>query len=237
MLTSWLETKGISRSELSDYVKYGSLQRVARGIYKYPESELSLFGILSSYQSQDNIHYHIGASTALELKGFTHYITMGRANAFIFTSTTNRLPKWMLSISLDMSIIEHTTKIFNDIGIENINYNGKILKASSPERAIMECLLLSPAYYNLQDVYFLMEMLNSLRASLVQELLEGCSSVKVKRLFLLLAEKANHRWFRKLDLSKINLGSGTRSFVKGGVKNSKYDIMIPLELANYEGNI
>ena len=98
----------------------------------------------------------------------------------------------------------------------------------------MECLLLSPTHYNLLDVYYLMEMLTSLRSGLVQQLLENCTSVKVKRMFLYLAEKAGHRWFVKLDLSKISLGSGTRSYYKGGVKNTRYNIIIPKELADYE---
>lgn len=53
-------------------------------------------------------------------------------------------------------------------------------------------------------------------------------------MFLYMAEKAGHHWFVKLDLSKISLGSGTRSYSKGGVKNAKYDIVIPKELADYE---
>ena len=84
------------------------------------------------------------------------------------------------------------------------------------------------------DVYYLMEMLTSLRASLVQQLLENCTSVKVKRMFLYMAEKARHRWFAKLDRSRISLGSGTRSYAKNGVKIGAYDIVIPKELADYE---
>ncbi len=48
----------------------------------------------------------------------------------------------------------------------------------------MECLLLSPSRYDLMDVYYLMEMLSFLRVSFVQQLLEECTSVKVKRAFL-----------------------------------------------------
>ena len=98
----------------------------------------------------------------------------------------------------------------------------------------MECILLSPSHYDLMDVYYLMEMLTSLRASLVQQLLEECTSVKVKRMFLYMSEKSRHRWFAKLDLSRITLGSGTRSYAKGGVKINAYDIVIPKELADYE---
>lgn len=75
-----------------------------------------------------------------------------------------------------------------------------------------------------------MEGLNNLRPSQVQALLEQCNSVKVKRLFLYLAEKSDHEWVHHLQLEKINLGKGKRSVVKGGAYNSKYQITVEREL-------
>ncbi|MGM9853037.1 MAG: type IV toxin-antitoxin system AbiEi family antitoxin domain-containing protein [Muribaculaceae bacterium] len=234
ILTSWLEKSGLSRSEISDYTKSGWLRRVATGVYTFVGDSPTLYGILASYQSQINLSYHVGAASALELRGFSHYVAMGKPNAIVFTPIKPRLPKWIGTTDLDMRLIEVSTIVFGNSGIEQTEYNGRPLKISSPERAIMECLLLSPARYNLMDVYYLMEMLTTLRPTLVQQLLENCTSVKVKRLFLYMADKSGHRWFSKLDVSKISLGSGTRSISKGGVKNAKYDIVIPKELADYE---
>ena len=45
--------------------------------------------------------------------------------------------------------------------------------------------------------------------SAVQELLENCSSVKVKRMFLYLADKFKHLWLDLIDLSNVDLGSIT----------------------------
>lgn len=234
LLSSWLSDQDISCREQTNYVRSGTLQRIASGAYKFSDAPISLYGILSSYQLQGRLNYHIGAATALEIKGFSHYIPMGKPKAVIFTPVKPRLPKWITSQELDMAITEVSTKVFGQVGIEEVQYNGYSLRIAAPERAIMECLLLSPTHYNLMDVYYLMEMLTNLRATLAQNLLETCSSVKVKRLFLYMAEKAGHRWFGKLNLSKVTLGSGTRALVKGGVKNAKYNIMIPLELAHYE---
>ncbi len=237
LMTRWLEQNGISRSDLTDYIKHGTLDRIATGIYKYPGTTPTLFGIISSCQSQSEVDFHLGAATALEVSGYSHYITMSKPEAIIFSRLPSGLPRWIARLELDMSVHEFSTKVFGETGIETIDYQGYSLRSSSTERAIMECILLSPKYYSLMDLYHLMEMLNSLRSSLVQKLLEECTSVKVKRLFLYYAEKAGHRWFRKLDLNKISLGSGTRALVKGGIKNAKYNLMIPAELANYEGNI
>lgn len=159
---------------------------------------------------------------------------MGKPTAVIFSPVRPPLPKWLNVADLDMNLVEVSTKVIGEIGIEQMDYQGHTLNVSSPERAIMECILLSPSRYDLMDVYYLMEMLTSLRASLVQRLLVDCTSVKVKRMFLYMAEKARHRWFAKLDLSRISLGSGTRSFAKGGVKITAYDIVVPKELSDYE---
>ena len=234
LLTSWLEKSGFSRNEVSNYLKSGWLQRITTGVYQFTGDTPSLYGALASYQKQADLKYHVGAASALELKGFSHYITMGKPDAVVFSPVKPPLPKWLNDAELDMSLVEVSTKVIGDVGIEQMDYQGQALTVSSPERAIMECILLSPSHYDLMDVYYLMEMLTSLRASLVQQLLENCTSVKVKRMFLYMAEKARHRWFAKLNRSRISLGSGTRSYAKNGVKIGAYDIVIPKELADYE---
>ena len=95
----------------------------------------------------------------------------------------------------------------------------------------MECLALSPDNFPLSESFELMEGLASLRPAKVQELLESCKSVKVKRLFLHFAEKTNHSWVKYLDISKIDLGVGNRSLVESGVLISKYKLVLPRELA------
>ena len=74
----------------------------------------------------------------------------------------------------------------------------------------MECLNLAPQRYNLMDLYYVMEQLTALRPGMVQTLLVQNTSVKIKRLFLYMAEKAGHAWFSELDLQKIDTGSGKR---------------------------
>lgn len=234
LLTSWLEESGFSRNEISNYVKSGWLKRLSTGVYQFTGDTPSLYGILASYQKQADFKYHIGAASALELKGISHYITIGKPTAIVFSPVRPPLPKWLKQTELDMNLVEVGSKVLGSSGIEQMDYQGQMLTVSSPERAIMECILLSPSRYDIMDVFYLMEMLTSLRSALVQQLLENCTSVKVKRMFLYMAEKAHHRWLAKLDLSRISLGSGTRSVAKGGVKVKSYDIVIPKELADYE---
>jgi hypothetical protein len=105
------------------------------------------------------------------------------------------------------------------------------LQISSPERAILECLHLTPINFDLVECYQVFEGLSNLRPKLLQELLEICTSIKVKRLFLFMADKAKHQWLPFVDQTKIELGKGDRILVKGGVYISKHRISIPKDLA------
>jgi hypothetical protein len=42
-----------------------------------------------------------------------------------------------------------------------------------------------------------------------------------------MAEHHNHAWFKRLDQSSIDLGSGKREIVKGGILDKKYKIVVP----------
>jgi hypothetical protein len=45
-----------------------------------------------------------------------------------------------------------------------------------------------------------------------------------------MAEKADHSWFKHLDLKGVDLGKGKRSIVKHGVLVDKYGITVPKAL-------
>ena len=110
--------------------------------------------------------------------------------------------------------------------------NKTVVTVSTPERAIMECLYLAPQKMDLVECFHLFEGLVNLKPKLVNDLLLQCNSVKVKRLFLYMAEKANHQWFHFLKTDKIDLGKGNRMLSEKGVYVPKYLLSIPKELAN-----
>lgn len=83
-------------------------------------------------------------------------------------------------------------------------------------------------------MYYIMESLTTLRPKLVQSLLESCTSQKVKRLFVYMAEKAAHPWFKALKLDSVTLGTSRYMIVPTGKYIAKYNMTIPKELAEYE---
>ena len=78
----------------------------------------------------------------------------------------------------------------------------------------------------------LMEGLRNLSPRRLQVLLVDCRSIKVKRLFLFMADRHNHAWFRRLDMTRIDLGSGKRSLIEGGRYDPKYRITVPETLVS-----
>jgi hypothetical protein len=235
LFSSWLAAQGMDRKEQSMYVRSGWLERIAQGVYIIAGTHPTLYGAVASYNNQLGKSCHVGASSALDLRGYSHFVSMGKPSAYLFTDKKSRLPGWFNSLEWDMTVKYFTTSIFGgDIGLEVYDYNGSQLLISGPERAFMECLHLSPEQFSLLDSYYVMEMMTTLRPALLQQLLEKCTSIKVKRLFLYMAEKAGHNWLRSLDISKVNLGKGIRNISATGRFDSKYQIIIPAELANYE---
>ncbi len=124
-----------------------------------------------------------------------------------------------------------TSFLPSDNGFEEFNGGVFEIKIASAERAILECLYLTPDKQDLLETYQILSGLVNLRPDLVQALLNDCKSIKVKRLFLYMLKKTNHQWGQFLDLSKVNLGTGDRELVKNGIYDPEFHITVPKELA------
>jgi hypothetical protein len=101
------------------------------------------------------------------------------------------------------------------------------LTVSTPERAAIELVDELPNNESFDQIDALLGGMATLSPRRVQRLLEACTSVKVKRLFLFFAERHNHAWFKQLKLDRIDLGSGKRVLVEGGSLSPKYLITVP----------
>ncbi len=119
----------------------------------------------------------------------------------------------------------------SDIGMVDFRVGAYSVKIAEPARAVMECLELAPLKFDLEEAWHIMEGLSALRPESVVELMHQCKSVKVLRLFLFMAEKAGHAWFKYIDADSIDLGKGKRSISPGGVYIPKYGITVPKHLA------
>ena len=108
------------------------------------------------------------------------------------------------------------------------------VKASSPERAILEALDDLPHHASFDNLDKIFEGLVTLRPKQLMALLMRCRSVKVRRLFFVFSDRHRHPWRKHLDASKIDFGSGPRALVKGGRVHSAYRIYVPKNLVDGE---
>ena len=233
---SWLTAKGVTGKEQWSYVQSGWMERVSHGVYKVAGANVSLWGAISAYNTQLGKRCIVGAETALELRGYTHYVPMGKPLAFIYTAPHHEMPSWFLEHEWDRTLRYQTSSLLGTEGLDDMDVEGHRLWVSCLERAILECLNRPNAMTSLLDTYYLMELLTTLRPEVMQHLLEVCSSVKAKRLFLYMAEKANHPWLKDIDKTKIGLGSGRRMIVPKGKYIREYNMTIPRDLAMYDSD-
>ena len=241
-LAPWLEKQGISRDLQQYYCKSGWLESVGRGAYKRPSDKVDWQDGLQALVEQAGLNIHVGGITALSQQGAGHYVRLGQEKVYLFSPPQVSLPAWFKKHDWGV-VIEHIKSSFlpdnTDLGVAYAmkldSTNGMTMKMfSDTARAMMECLYLAPNKLDLVECYQVMEGLVNLRPKVVQGLLEACSSIKVKRLFLYMAEKAGHQWLEYVDLSNVSLGKGDRSLVgnsgKQGVYVAKYHIIVPKEL-------
>ena len=227
---SYLKTVGIDRGLVQRYIKSGWIESVGYGAYKLAGDRVSWQGAVYGLQQQMNVH--AGAKTALELKGFGHYLGPSINMLFLFAPPRQPLPRWFEQNNWFVNVLYTRAGLFGKNELPSItehSFNDFSTPISIPERAILEMLYFVPSLQGFDEAMKIMEMLTSLRPELVQHLLEVCNSIKVKRLFLYMAEKQNHFWFEQLNQDKIDLGRGKRSIVKNGVFNKKYQITVPKE--------
>ncbi len=215
---AWLKEKGFSQSLIQKYILSGWVVSLTRGVVVRPDDKVEWSGLLWGLQQ---LHpFHIGGKTALELQGKAHFVKFQESKIFLFTKPGLRLPKWLKQGQGAIKFINVPTNLFgNDVGLKAYSFGEYSLRISNPARAFLEYMHLAEKYHTLDEAYYFMESLQFLSPNLMQEALEDCRSVKIKRLVLCLAKKQNTNWFKNLDRSKINLGKGIRK----GVEKGKYD--------------
>ncbi len=229
-LASWLKKRGVSNQLLDRYKKSEWVDAVGSGAVKRTGDKVNYQGGLYALQTQLHSSIHVGGKSALALQGKAHYLQLGQVKVSLFGDWKERLPQWFQDAWHGEFEYFKTSFLPPLLGLVEYEAKGFTIKISAPARAMMECLYLAPAKQDLQECYELMEGLTQLRPQLVQELLESCTSIKVKRLFLYMAKKSKQPWLEYVNLEKVHLGSGKRNLVPGGVYSPEYQLTLPREL-------
>ncbi|HUZ61431.1 MAG TPA: type IV toxin-antitoxin system AbiEi family antitoxin domain-containing protein [Hanamia sp.] len=230
----------LGRHAIDNLIKSNELYTLSKGVYSRSGTTPTWGSVLYSLQNFFDLDVVAGGLTALELMGYGHYTDLKKGDK-IHLYYSQKLPKWIDEVVSETEFIRHSNKdllgrgnkeppVFSlkqfCITYNSRNYNLPIL-ISGPERALLEVISGVPKYFSVEFAYQLMQGLTTLSPNKMQSLLENCHSIKMRRLFFWLADHFTYAWLRKIDRTKINLGSGNRVIVKAGKFNSQYNITVP----------
>ena len=222
---------GVSPQLARKYIDSGWLTRLGHGAFARAGDQTDWAGGLWALQKGLGLSVHVAGRTALELLGRSHYVLLGVNQEITLVSDgREQLPAWFTRQPWAARVMHRCVSLFEVIADEaasSLDCGDFMVTASSPERAIVEAMHLATGNPQVAHACLLMDGLNTLRPAVVQVLLEGCRSVKAKRLFLWSAETAGHAWVDSLDLGPIDLGRGKRQIYQVGKLDRKYQITVP----------
>lgn len=231
----WLEARGFARPRVDYYLRTGALEAVTRGIYRRPGPPLKWQHIVFSLQEL-GYPVHVGGCTALELQGLAHYVAR-QDKERIHLYSPARFPPWLARLDLPFQFVEHRLKLFEQMAEEGLTtvpfgHWDWPIRYASRELGFLELMAGVKSENDFDYADKLFEGASVMRPWLIQNLLEACTNVKAKRLFLWFAQRYHHPWFARLETQGVDLGRGKRMIVRGGALDSEYLITVPREMAD-----
>lgn len=237
---SWLQSHDLSTHAIDNLLKSKQLVTLKNGVYKREGSIVDWGDVVYFLQKNYGSDLTIGGISALELQKLSHYLSFSDKRT-VHLYGQDLLPSWTSQITDDSIFQKHSiSDLLGEVADKDLReklgqftrkFSWKNTKdgllMSTPERAILEVLNEIPGKISFEHAEELMQGLDTLSPRALQQLLELCDNFKVRRLFLWYAERQNHPWLSRLNLDKIDLGSGNRVIVKGGHLNKKYRITVP----------
>ncbi len=230
--SGWLNKLGITSQLINRYLKSGRLVRLGHRAYARPGVPVQGVGVLLGLHRLAGVPCHLSGMVALSLQGYSHFLPLSGGPAWNVT-TKGPVPQWARKQTPHPPLRFRKDSLFSprverdDLKPWQTGIRDWTLPVSCPERAMLELLDDVQDADGFRHAAEILESMATLRPGMVTALLQDCKSVKVKRLFLLLAEHYRHAWLRTVDAQSVDLGRGKRQLVKGGKLNEKYAITIP----------
>jgi hypothetical protein len=203
------------------------------GVYVRAGREPDWSDALWCLQNQLEAPAYLAGLSSLSWQGRSHYLQLKQSQCWLNVENKTILPKWFkefpgvewLTVSaLKLPQLEEKYRT-------ELEFNGKKLTASMAELAAYELLSAVPQAISFEHAAELFQGLVNLNPRKVEKLLTLSQSVHTKRLYLFFASFYEHAWFKRVDTSKIDLGSGNRQVVVNGKLNAQYQITVPENFA------
>lgn len=201
---------GVSADLAVHYVRAGWLTRLARGVFARPDTPLELHPSLRLLERRVE-GLHVGGKSALDWHGVRHNVAQ-KPKLQLYGWESRQLPTWFTG---RFPSGYHRLRLFDEepgalmrVSRFQRRPDGPLL--SDPERAVLELLSDVGVRQPLQEARDLLEGTPSLRATVLQELLQRCKQVKAVRLCLALGRELDLPWARKLDPKRLPTGGDKR---------------------------
>ncbi len=224
----WLKSEGVDYKLASKYVQSGWLNRLGHGAYVRAGSSVDWVEGVHAMQTQLGLDIHLGAVTAMELRGHAHYLALQGRTIVLFGKPGTKLPAWFIAHQWLQPVALITTSVFRDCNefTSILNVDGIGITTASLEQAAFEMMYLVPKRQSYEEAEKIMSSLTTLRPEIVQHLLDNCTSVKTKRLFMHAIEQLELPCLSHLETSKVDFGSGRRSIHARGRLYHKYNLVL-----------
>ncbi len=208
LATEDLAALGISADLAVHYVRAGWLSRLARGVYRKPNDTLELYPSLLLLQRRLE-GLHVGGKSALDWYGMRQYVSQ-RPVLHLYGWAAAKLPAWFMA---RFPAEYHRKRLFDEkpnalLHVGAFEKRKAAPLVSAPERALLEMLSEVGVRQSMKEARELIESSYTLRADVLRDLLQSCTSVKTVRLCLQLGRENSLTWVDKLDSTKLPTGSG-----------------------------
>ena len=212
---SWLNERGLSGRDAAKHAQRGNLLRLGSGAYARPGDLLIWEGGVYGLQygeTPPDLSFWPGGATALTLAGYSHYLMLGRETLSLYGQPRLRLSKWFADTDWNVQLEVNRATLFasnQDRQFDTYTPAGRSfhIYISSPEMAVLEWLFSVTDEQLFSDgVVDTFGGLTNLRPRRLQVLLQACTSIRTKRVFLLLARFFKHGWDSRLDIPEVAAG-------------------------------
>ena len=202
-----LAALGISADLAVHYVRAGWLTRLTRGVFCRPNDTLDMHPSLLLLERRLE-GLHVGGKSALDWYGLRQYVSQ-QPLLHLYGWAAGRLPEWFTE---RFPAEYHRKRLFEEqptamLHVGPFERRSGAPQVSAPERALLELLSEVGVRQPLHEARELVESAYSLRADVLRELLQRCTSVKTVRLCLQLGREGALPWAAKLDPATLPTGS------------------------------
>ena len=229
VLQSWLTRNNISPSLAFKYAQNGWLKKLRAGVYVRAGREPDWSDALWCLQSQLEAPVYLAGLSSLSWQGRSHYLQLKQSQCWLSVENKTILPKWFKEFPGVEWIKVSALKLpqLDEKYRTELEVKGKKITASVAELAAYELLSAVPEDISFEYAAELFQGLVNLNPRKVEKLLTLSQSVLTKRLYLYFATFYEHAWCKRVDTSKIDLGSGNRQVVVNGKLDTQYQITVP----------